>query len=104
MCCSPHALRFHTPKLRRAEVYDVRTIYTDSGTIAGYAFKRPTWHVWGAIRPGYCEYCAPEKHLGAFSDLRFRGRRAGQPVRDGNATMIARLSGAATYLKVTKNE
>jgi hypothetical protein len=36
-------------KTTTVDGYDVRTIYTDSGTIAGYVFKRPTWCVWGAI-------------------------------------------------------
>jgi hypothetical protein len=63
--------------------YDVRTIYTDSGTIAGYVFKRPTWCVWGAIRVGYCEYCAPEKRLGAFPDLAAAAAALVSPLKVG---------------------
>jgi hypothetical protein len=63
--------------------YDVRTIYTDSGTIAGYAFKRPTWHVWGAIRAGYCECCAPEKRLGAFPNLAAAATALVSPLKVG---------------------
>jgi hypothetical protein len=52
------------------EPFDVRTIYDDRGTVAGYVWHRPGRPPWGAILAGYCECCAPEKLLGkSFPDL-----------------------------------
>lgn len=51
------------------EPVEVRTIYDDRGMVAGYVWHWPGRSHWGAILEGYCEQCAPEKLLGAFSNL-----------------------------------
>jgi hypothetical protein len=52
------------------EPFDVRTVYNDRGTVAGYVWHRPGRPPWSAILAGYCECCAPEKLLGkSFPDL-----------------------------------
>jgi hypothetical protein len=49
--------------------YDLRTIYDDRGAAIGFIWQKRGHAKWGAVLAGHCDCCAPQKRLGAFSDV-----------------------------------